>query len=33
LDAVGLYDVSDQPIVARWLLPLDQAAFDAIWAG
>jgi len=30
---VGLYDVVDQQITACWLLPLDQYAFDAIWAG
>ena len=29
---VGLYDVTDQLITACWLLPLDQRAFDAIWA-
>jgi uncharacterized protein len=29
---VGLYDVLDQQITACWLLPLDQHAFDAIWA-
>jgi uncharacterized protein len=29
---VGLYDVVDQRITACWLLPLDQAAFDAIWS-
>jgi ketosteroid isomerase-like protein len=29
---VGLYDVVDQRIAACWLLPLDQHAFDAIWA-
>ncbi len=29
---VGLYDVLDQHITACWLLPLDQHAFDAIWA-
>jgi hypothetical protein len=29
---VGLYDVIDQHITACWLLPLDQHAFDAIWA-
>ena len=29
---VGLYDVVDQHITACWLLPLDQDAFDAIWA-
>jgi len=29
---VGLYDVIDQQIKACWLLPLDQHAFDAIWA-
>ena len=30
---VGLYDVVEQRITACWLLPLDQRAFDAIWAG
>jgi ketosteroid isomerase-like protein len=30
---VGLYEVIDQQIAACWLLPLDQAAFDAIWSG
>ncbi len=29
---VGLYHVIDQHITACWLLPLDQHAFDAIWA-
>jgi hypothetical protein len=29
---VGLYDVIDQQVTACWLLPLDQHAFDAIWA-
>lgn len=29
---VGLYDVNHQQITACWLLPLDQHAFDAIWA-
>ncbi len=29
---VGLYDVTGQQITACWLLPLDQRAFDAIWA-
>jgi hypothetical protein len=30
---VGLYDTIDQErITACWLLPLDQAAFDAIWS-
>jgi uncharacterized protein len=29
---VGLYDVADGQIAACWLLPLDQRAFDAIWA-
>jgi len=29
---VGLYDVIDRQITACWLLPLDQHAFDAIWA-
>ena len=30
---VGLYDVTEWQIRACWLLPLDQAAFDAIWSG
>jgi len=31
---VGLYEATAQDrISACWLLPLDQAAFDAIWAG
>jgi hypothetical protein len=30
---VGLYDVIEPRIAACWLLPLDQRAFDAIWAG
>jgi hypothetical protein len=30
---VGLYDVIEQRITACWPLPLDQRAFDAIWAG
>jgi ketosteroid isomerase-like protein len=29
---VGLYDVAGQRIAACWLLPLDQHAFDVIWA-
>jgi hypothetical protein len=29
---VGLYDIPDHQITACWLLPLDQRAFDAIWA-
>ena len=29
---VGLYDVVDRRIAACWLLPLDQRAFDVIWA-
>lgn len=29
---VGLYDIIDRQIAACWLLPLDQHAFDAIWA-
>jgi len=28
---VGLYDVTGQQVAACWLLPLDPAAFDAIW--
>jgi len=30
---VGLYDVADRQVTACRLLPLDQLAFDAIWAG
>jgi ketosteroid isomerase-like protein len=30
---VGLYEVIEGKIGACWLLPLDQHAFDAIWAG
>jgi uncharacterized protein len=30
---VGLYRVRDGRIAACWLLPLDPAAFDAIWSG
>jgi ketosteroid isomerase-like protein len=30
---VGLYDLADGRINACWLLPLDQSAFDSIWAG
>jgi ketosteroid isomerase-like protein len=29
---VGLYDVARGKVVACWLLPLDQRAFDAIWS-
>jgi hypothetical protein len=29
---VGFNGVIDQRITACWLLPLDQHAFDAIWA-
>lgn len=29
---VGLYEVAAEQIAACWLLPLDQAAFDAIWS-
>jgi ketosteroid isomerase-like protein len=29
---VGLYEIADGRIAACWLLPLDQAAFDAIWS-
>lgn len=29
---VGLYEVAEERIVACWLLPLELAAFDAIWA-
>jgi ketosteroid isomerase-like protein len=29
---VGLYDVRDGLVAACWLLPLDAAQFDAIWA-
>jgi ketosteroid isomerase-like protein len=30
---VGLYELRGERVAACWLLPLDQAAFDAIWAG
>jgi hypothetical protein len=30
---VGLYEVRGGQIAACWLLPLDAAAFDAIWSG
>jgi ketosteroid isomerase-like protein len=30
---VGLYRLRDGLVAACWLLPLDAAAFDAIWAG
>jgi len=30
---VGLYQVAAARITACWLLPLDQCAFDNIWAG
>ena len=30
---VGLYRVRHERVAACWLLPLDQEAFDAIWAG
>jgi ketosteroid isomerase-like protein len=30
---VGLYRLRDERIAACWLLPLDPAAFDEIWAG
>jgi hypothetical protein len=30
---VGLYRIAGGRVSARWLLPLDPAAFDAIWAG
>jgi ketosteroid isomerase-like protein len=30
---VGLYETTTEPrIIACWLLPLDQAAFDSIWS-
>jgi hypothetical protein len=29
---VGLYEIAGDGIAACWLLPLDQRAFDAIWA-
>ena len=29
---VGLYRIRDGRVAACWLLPLDQAAFDAIWS-
>lgn len=28
---VGLYEIAAARITACWLLPLDQAEFDAIW--
>jgi ketosteroid isomerase-like protein len=30
---VGLYRLRGERVAACWLLPLDQAAFDAIWSG
>jgi hypothetical protein len=30
---VGLYRLRDGQVAACWLLPLDVAAFDAIWRG
>jgi ketosteroid isomerase-like protein len=30
---VGLYRLRGRRVAACWLLPLDQAAFDAIWSG
>jgi ketosteroid isomerase-like protein len=30
---VGLYRLRDERVAACWLLPLDAAAFDAIWSG
>jgi uncharacterized protein len=30
---VGLYRLRDERVAACWLLPLDPAAFDAIWSG
>jgi ketosteroid isomerase-like protein len=30
---VGLYELRGDRVAACWLLPLDQEAFDAIWAG
>lgn len=30
---VGLYRLRDERVAACWLLPLDPAAFDAIWQG
>jgi ketosteroid isomerase-like protein len=30
---VGLYRLRDGRVAACWLLPLDAAAFDAIWSG
>jgi ketosteroid isomerase-like protein len=30
---VGLYRLRDDRVAACWLLPLDPAAFDAIWSG
>jgi len=29
---VGLYEIAGQQLAACWLLPLDQHAFDAVWA-
>jgi hypothetical protein len=28
---VGLYELRDERVAACWLLPLDPAAFDAVW--
>ena len=30
---VGLYRLREERVAACWLLPLDAAAFDAIWSG
>jgi ketosteroid isomerase-like protein len=30
---VGLYRLREGRVAACWLLPLDQATFDAVWAG
>jgi hypothetical protein len=29
---VGLYELRGEQVAACWLLPLDQAAFDAVWS-
>jgi hypothetical protein len=29
---IGLYELLDERVVACWLLPLDQQAFDVIWS-
>jgi hypothetical protein len=30
---LGLYRIRDRRVAECWLLPLDPAAFDAIWGG